>query len=384
METPGFSPGGGMRTCRVAVQGASVRRHGGMTCPGAVSLLGSWCADGVQVSGLPGPLNRRRCSNRTFGCVRLVWNQTLAWRHQRWLHRARRLRDVVAGRARSSPGWKTYRGVRLVERGVLGAVAAGSAAPSSGRSRTSSPAGPDTRGSSRGTAGRPRTTPASGVPLTATGELRLAKMDTPLEFVWSWRRGGPGVDRPVHGDGLPRPGRPLVRVASPSTSPTPEPEAAATGRGGRHRPGHQGLRGHLRRAEDRQSPGFWPREERNLARYQRRMARKVKGSNNRAKAKAKVARAHRKVRASRTDFLHRTSHQPGPRPRCDRDRRPGGEEHDPQPLAGQGHLRLRLGRLPPHARIQERQIRPASDRGDDRWFPSSKTCSGCGHLLAEL
>ncbi len=37
------------------------------------------------------------------------------------------------------------------------------------------------------------------------------------------------------------------------------------------------------------------------------MARKVKGSANRAKARAKVARAHRKVRASRADFLHRAS-----------------------------------------------------------------------------
>ena len=37
------------------------------------------------------------------------------------------------------------------------------------------------------------------------------------------------------------------------------------------------------------------------------MARCQRGSANRAKAKAKVARAHRKVRASRADFLHRTS-----------------------------------------------------------------------------
>ena len=44
-----------------------------------------------------------------------------------------------------------------------------------------------------------------------------------------------------------------------------------------------------------------------LARYQRRLARCQSGSANRAKAKAKVARAHRKVRASRTDFLHRAS-----------------------------------------------------------------------------
>ena len=47
--------------------------------------------------------------------------------------------------------------------------------------------------------------------------------------------------------------------------------------------------------------------EQALARYQRRLARCQRGSANRAKAKAKVARAYRKVRASRADFLHRTS-----------------------------------------------------------------------------
>jgi putative transposase len=38
------------------------------------------------------------------------------------------------------------------------------------------------------------------------------------------------------------------------------------------------------------------------ARYQRRMARKQPGSNNRKKARVKVARAHRKVRDARKDF----------------------------------------------------------------------------------
>jgi putative transposase len=40
------------------------------------------------------------------------------------------------------------------------------------------------------------------------------------------------------------------------------------------------------------NPRHLERKARNLARYQRRMARKQRGSNNRAKAK--VARAHRK------------------------------------------------------------------------------------------
>ena len=55
------------------------------------------------------------------------------------------------------------------------------------------------------------------------------------------------------------------------------------------------------------NPRRLARRERSLARYQRRLARCQQGSANRAKARAKVARAHRKVRASRADFLHRTS-----------------------------------------------------------------------------
>lgn len=45
----------------------------------------------------------------------------------------------------------------------------------------------------------------------------------------------------------------------------------------------------------------------NLARHHRRMARCQRGSRNRHKARAKVARAHRKVRNARQDFLHRVS-----------------------------------------------------------------------------
>jgi putative transposase len=55
------------------------------------------------------------------------------------------------------------------------------------------------------------------------------------------------------------------------------------------------------------NPGHLARRARNLARYQRRLARCQSGSANRAKAKGKVARAHRKVRAARADFLHKTS-----------------------------------------------------------------------------
>lgn len=49
------------------------------------------------------------------------------------------------------------------------------------------------------------------------------------------------------------------------------------------------------------------RKATNLARHQRRTARKTQGSNNRRKARRKVAVAHRKVRHAHNDFLHKTS-----------------------------------------------------------------------------
>ncbi len=113
------------------------------------------------------------------------------------------------------------------------------------------------------------------------------------------------------------------------------------------------------------------------------MARKQRGSNNRAKARAKVARAHTKVRDARADFLHRTS------TRLVRD-------HDLiviEDLNIKGMVRNRcLARAISDAGWGEfrRQLEYKAQRFGrhlvviDRWFPSSKTCSACGHLLAEL
>lgn len=51
------------------------------------------------------------------------------------------------------------------------------------------------------------------------------------------------------------------------------------------------------------------RHELRLARYQRRMARKVKGSRNWHKAKARVQRLHSRIANVRQDFLHKASSQ---------------------------------------------------------------------------
>ena len=47
--------------------------------------------------------------------------------------------------------------------------------------------------------------------------------------------------------------------------------------------------------------------EKKLAREQRRLSRKVKGSKNYEKQRIKVARVHEKIADVRTDFLHKES-----------------------------------------------------------------------------
>jgi putative transposase len=113
------------------------------------------------------------------------------------------------------------------------------------------------------------------------------------------------------------------------------------------------------------------------------MARCQKGSANRAKARVKAARAHRKVRASRQDFLHRTS------ARLVRD-------HDViviEDLAVKNMVRNRslakaisdCGWGTFRAMLEYKAAKAGRHLiVIDRWYPSSKTCSACGHLLAEL
>ena len=56
------------------------------------------------------------------------------------------------------------------------------------------------------------------------------------------------------------------------------------------------------------TPRFLRKSERKLVKLQRRLSRKKKGSKNRRKAKARVAKCHEKIANQRKDFLHRKSY----------------------------------------------------------------------------
>jgi putative transposase len=116
--------------------------------------------------------------------------------------------------------------------------------------------------------------------------------------------------------------------------------------------------------------------ERKLAKVQRALSRKQKGSRNRAKARVKVAVQHRKVREARGDHLHKTAL------RLVRDNQAVYVED----LAVSGLARTRLAKSVSDAgwATLVRLLEEKAERYGrsvvkvSRWFPSSQICSACG------
>jgi putative transposase len=313
---------------------------------------------------------------RTFGCVRVVWNRTLAARHARYATERKGTSYAETDRAltemKKHPDLAFLSEVSSVplqqalrhQDKAFQAFYAKRARYPRFKSRRSRQSAHYTRSafSMRG------------------GMLRLAKTEAPVSFVWSW----PDVDVTALDPAMVIVSRePDGRWYVTFTVDTADPEAlppaghavgidlgvkdfAATSDGGRI-----------------VNPRHLERRARNLARCQRRMARCRKGSANRVKAAAKVARAHRKVRNARTDFLHRVSTR-------------FVRENDMiviEDLAVKNMMRnRRLARAISDCGWREfrRQLEYKCERAGrslvviNRWYPSSKTCSACEHLLAEL
>jgi putative transposase len=212
------------------------------------------------------------------------------------------------------------------------------------------------------------------------GKLRLAKTDGPLAFVWSW----PDVDVTALDPGMvivsrTPDGRWYVTFTIDAPDPQPLPSAG-------HAVGIDlGVKDFAMTSDGQRigNPRHLERKARNLARYQRRLARCRKGSANRAKARTKVARAYRKVRDARRDFLHRTS----------ANLVRAADTIVIEDLAVRNMVRnRRLARVISDCGWGEfrRQLAYKCERAGrelvviDRWYPSSKTCVACGHLLTEL
>ena len=116
-----------------------------------------------------------------------------------------------------------------------------------------------------------------------------------------------------------------------------------------------------------------------LARAQRRLARKTKGSNRRREQARRVARLHEKIADARKDGLHKLSTMLARR----------FDTIYVEDLNLRGMVKNHsLARSLSDASIGT-AIRLIESKADtvvkiDRFFPSSKTCSVCGHLLDTL
>jgi putative transposase len=314
--------------------------------------------------------------NRTFGCVRVVWNRTLAGRQRRWQHDHQGTTyaqtDAALTALKKDPQLAWLNEVSCVplqqalrhQHQAFRAFFARRARYPRFKSRRARQSAHYTRSAF----------------CMRDGALRLAKMPGSLAFVWSW----PAVDLAALSPTMvivsrEPDGRWYVTLAVDAEPPQPLPAV------GRAVGVDLGITSFAvtSHGERIANPRHLQRKARNLARYQRRLARCQKGSANRAKAKAKVARAHRKVRNARADFLHKTT-------------------------TGlvRGHDLIAIEDLAVKNMVRNRRLaRAISDCGwgefrrqlaykcqragrrlvvTDRWYPSTKTCSACGFRLTEL
>ncbi|MGL4882901.1 MAG: RNA-guided endonuclease InsQ/TnpB family protein [Waterburya sp.] len=130
-------------------------------------------------------------------------------------------------------------------------------------------------------------------------------------------------------------------------------------------------------------PKWLKKQERNLRYQQKKLSRRKKGSNRRNKARLLVARVYERLSNARIDFLHKLSHQ----------------ITDESQVVVVENLNIK-------GMVKNRKLSKAIAQSGwgmflnflsyklehkggvlveiDRFFPSSKTCSNCGHIHKEL
>jgi putative transposase len=313
---------------------------------------------------------------RTFGCVRVVWNRILAARHARYRVQGKGISYAESDRAltelKKDPDLAFLAEVSSVplqqalrhQQAAFTAFFAGRARYPRFKSRDSRQSATYTRSAFR----------------LKDGRLWLAKTATPLNFVWTW----PGVDvtsvDPTSVTVVRDPaGRWFVTFHVDVADPVPLPAR------GENVGVDVGLTyfAVLSTGEKLAHPRDWERHEKRLKRYQRRLSRCQRGSANRAKAKVKVVREHVRITDARHDFLHKTS--------TDLVRRFDVIAVENLNVSGMVHNRPLARAISCTGWAEFRDMLDYKSQwcggqviAVDRWYPSSKTCSACGHLLAAL
>lgn len=131
------------------------------------------------------------------------------------------------------------------------------------------------------------------------------------------------------------------------------------------------------------NPRFLRRTEQTLARAQRRLSRKQNGSQNRAKARLRVAKVHGKLADQRRDATHKLSTQ---------------LIHENQVIAAESlqiknmvknrSLAKAISDVGWHQLTQQLAYKAERYGRDfvqiDKWYPSSKRCFHCGHITDNM
>lgn len=131
------------------------------------------------------------------------------------------------------------------------------------------------------------------------------------------------------------------------------------------------------------APNIFRKNESKLAKLQRRLSKKAKGSNNRNKARLKVARLHAKIADTRRDFLHKLSTR-----LINENQVIAVESLSIANMKKNRHLSKSISdagwgefirQLEYKAKWYGREL-----IGIDKWYPSSKRCSDCGYTISKL
>ncbi|MGJ6966694.1 RNA-guided endonuclease InsQ/TnpB family protein [Streptosporangium sp. G11] len=209
------------------------------------------------------------------------------------------------------------------------------------------------------------------------GQLTLAKMDGPLNIVWS---------RPLPEDAEPSTvtvskdaaGRWFVSILCEDSIRPLNPTTSTVGVDA----GITAL-ATLSTGEKIVNPRHERADRRKLAKAQRNLARKEKGAANRAKAKLAVARVHARITDRRRDFLHKLTTRLVRENQTvvieDLTVRNLVKNHSLARAISDASWRQMRTMLEYKAAWYGRELLVV-----DRWFPSSKLCSACGTLAQSM
>lgn len=312
--------------------------------------------------------------SQTFGCVRYVYNRALAERHRAWTQEQRRVTHAETDRMLT--GWKREAETAWLAEPSKGPLQASlrnlqSAFDKFWRKQNRYPKFKK-KGKSRDSA-----TYYRNCFTFRDGRLKLAKQSEPLDIRWS-RPLPDGADPSQVTVSRDAAGRWFVSLLVEETITPYASTDAAVGV-------DLGITtlAALSTGEKIANPKYEKADRAKLAKAQRNLARKKKGSANRAKARLKVARIHARIADRRRDHLHKFT------TRLVRENQVIAIED----LSVRNMVKNRsLARAISDASWSElrRMLEYKADWHGrelvaiDRWYPSSKTCSDCGHLLRSL